>query len=153
MLHVGTQRMYILNVSSPYHGWLLYQIWTKSTLSVPGYHSKHQENLKNIATSNLAQGQKLITVQIWTKSPHSALRYHNKHPIFKNYSNLAKPNFILLVCISGPWYQIMVPLWRKFIQPSWRNVWGWTDGQINQAHFYIYIPLCRDFTGDMKLRN
>ena len=48
MLHFGTWPRYILNTPSPYRGWLLYQIWTKSTCSLPRYHNKHITFTKNI---------------------------------------------------------------------------------------------------------
>ena len=40
---------YILHASSSYYGWLLYQIWKKSTLSFPSYCNKHIKFMKNIA--------------------------------------------------------------------------------------------------------
>ena len=53
--HFVTKPQYIVHASNPYCGWLLYQIWIKSTLCFLGYHKKHITFLKNIA----------IITQIW----------------------------------------------------------------------------------------
>ena len=55
------------------------------------------------------------------------LKIYEKIAILAQVWHRAKFCFIR---ISGPWYLI----WRKSIQPSWRNVRGWTDWTL------FYIP-------------
>ena len=82
-----------------------------------------------------------LLYQIWTKSPHSSLRYYNKHSknVWKNchnYSNWYRAKFYF-ICISGLWYQI----WRKSIQPSWRNVQRQTNRLTGPIPIFPYSTI------------
>ena len=145
MLLFGTEPRYILHASSSYCGRLLYQLWTKSTLSFPRYHNIHLKVLTNIALiTQICHGAKcnftcisntwyLITVpnvnQIIPFFSEIAQQIHKVYEKVAIITQICQSQILFyvyqqpMVSDHGYWYQI----WGKSIQPSWRNVQGQTN--------------------------
>ena len=127
----------MLHASTTHGTWLLYQICIKSTHSSLIYHNKPATCVKkwpqllqvdtepNAILQAWATDGTWLLCEIWTTSPHSSLIFHNKHPTFMNklpqLLKFGRAKFYLCATATHgtwSWYQI----WRKSIQPSWRNV-------------------------------
>ena len=89
-----------------------------------------------------------VMYQIWTNSPHSSPSYQQTLTIYGEIAKLsqiwhrAKWNYILCASVAHgtwSWYQI----WRKSIQPYWRNMRGQANEWMDRPDPFLYslIPL------------